>query len=97
MTVSPPRKSRVAAFFPRSSPGFDGTVQIYDVTSWDGKKTQVEPLFTHKGHIFLDGNEVESAPLVTTHTWHPSKPRTLLSAASDATLHVWDWVDLQAS
>ncbi|XP_059109281.1 WD repeat-containing protein 73 [Peromyscus eremicus] len=77
--------------------GFDGTVQIYDVTSWDGKKGQVEPLFTHKGHIFLDGNEVDSAPLVTTHTWHPCKPRTLLSAASDASLHVWDWVDLQAS
>ncbi|XP_036030894.1 WD repeat-containing protein 73 isoform X2 [Onychomys torridus] len=77
--------------------GFDGTVQIYDVTSWDGKKGQVEPLFTHRGHIFLDGNEVDTAPLVTTHTWHPCKPRTLLSAASDASLHVWDWVDLQAS
>lgn len=78
-------------------PGFDGTVQIYDVTSWDGKESQVEPLFTHKGHIFLEGNEVDAAPLVTTHTWHPCKPRTLLSAASDASLHVWDWVDLQAS
>ncbi|XP_055479106.1 WD repeat-containing protein 73 isoform X1 [Psammomys obesus] len=76
--------------------GFDRTVQIYDVTSWDGKKVQAEPLFTHKGHIFLDGNEVDSAPLVTAHTWHPCKPRTLLSAASDASLHVWDWVDLQA-
>ncbi|XP_008850988.1 WD repeat-containing protein 73 isoform X2 [Nannospalax galili] len=77
--------------------GFDGTVQIYDVTSWDGKRSQVEPLFTHRGHIFLDGHEVHTAPLVTTHTWHPCKPRTLLSAASDASLHVWDWVDLQAS
>ncbi|XP_005077935.1 WD repeat-containing protein 73 [Mesocricetus auratus] len=77
--------------------GFDGTVQIYNVTSWDGKKSQAEPLFTHKGHIFLDGNEIDTAPLVTTHTWHPCKPRTLLSAASDASLHVWDWVDLQAS
>ncbi|ERE80737.1 WD repeat-containing protein 73 [Cricetulus griseus] len=77
--------------------GFDGTVQIYDVTSWDGKKSQVESLFTHKGHILLDGNEIDATPLVTTHTWHPCKPRTLLSAASDASLHVWDWVDLQAS
>ncbi|XP_038170207.1 WD repeat-containing protein 73 isoform X2 [Arvicola amphibius] len=77
--------------------GFDGTVQIYDVTSWDGQESQVEPLFTHRGHIFLEGNEVDAAPLVTTHTWHPCKPRTLLSAASDASLHVWDWVDLQAS
>ncbi|XP_008563746.1 PREDICTED: WD repeat-containing protein 73 [Galeopterus variegatus] len=77
--------------------GFDGTVQVYDVTSWDGIGSQVEPLFTHRGHIFLDGNETDTSPLVTTHTWHPSKPRTLLSAASDASLHVWDWVDLRVS
>jgi WD40 repeat protein len=77
--------------------GFDGTVQVYDVTSWDGKGSQAEPLFTHRGHIFLDGNEMDTAPLVTTHTWHPCKPRTLLSAASDASVHVWDWVDLRAT
>lgn len=77
--------------------GFDGTVQVYDVTSWDGMGGQAEPLFTHRGHVFLDGNGIDTAPLVTTHTWHPQKPRTLLSAASDASLHVWDWVDLRAS
>nr|XP_004658157.2 WD repeat-containing protein 73 [Jaculus jaculus] len=77
--------------------GFDGTVQIYDVTSWDGQRSQVKPLFTHRGHIFLDETKMETAPLVTTHTWHPCKPRTLLSAASDASLHVWDWVDLQTA
>ncbi|XP_022419737.1 WD repeat-containing protein 73 [Delphinapterus leucas] len=77
--------------------GFDATVQVYDVTSWGGMGRQVEPLFTHKGHIFLDGNGMDTAPLVTTHTWHPCKPRTLLSAASDASLHVWDWVDLHAA
>ncbi|XP_020954564.1 WD repeat-containing protein 73 [Sus scrofa] len=77
--------------------GFDGTVQVYDVTSWNGVGGQVEPLFTHRGHIFLDDSGVDTAPLVTTHTWHPCKPRTLLSAASDASLHVWDWVDLRAS
>lgn len=60
-------------------------------------KGQVEPLFTHRGHIFLDGNGIDTAPLVTTHTWHPRKPRTLLSAASDASLHVWDWVDFRPS
>ncbi|KAM7048434.1 integrator complex assembly factor WDR73 [Molossus nigricans] len=77
--------------------GFDGTVLVYDVTSWDGLESQVEPLFTHRGHIFLDGSGIGTAPLVTTHTWHPRKPRTLLSAASDASVHVWDWVDLRAS
>ncbi|KAF7467001.1 WD repeat-containing protein 73 [Marmota monax] len=77
--------------------GFDGTVQVYDVTSWDGTGIQVEPLFTHRGHLFHDENKMDTAPQVTTHTWHPCKPRTLLSAASDASLHVWDWVDLCAS
>ncbi|XP_075414140.1 integrator complex assembly factor WDR73-like isoform X2 [Tenrec ecaudatus] len=77
--------------------GFDGTIQVYDVTSWGEVESQVEPLFTHRGHIFLDANERNTTPLVTNHLWHPCKPRTLLSAASDASLHVWDWVDLQAS
>lgn len=77
--------------------GFDGTVQVYDVTSWAGVGRQVEPLFTHRGHIFLDDSGMDPAPLVTTHTWHPYKPRTVLSAASDASLHVWDWVDPCAS
>nr|XP_026244040.1 WD repeat-containing protein 73 [Urocitellus parryii] len=77
--------------------GFDGTVQVYDVTTWDGTGIQVEPLFTHRGHLFHDENKMDTAPQVTTHTWHPCKPRTLLSAASDASLHVWDWVDLCAS
>ncbi|KAM6202399.1 integrator complex assembly factor WDR73 [Rhynchocyon petersi] len=77
--------------------GFDGTIQIYDVTSWGEVGTQIEPLFVHKGHIFLDAHEQDSTPLVTTHIWHPSKPRTLLSAANDASLHVWDWVDLHGS
>nr|XP_055182690.1 WD repeat-containing protein 73 isoform X2 [Nyctereutes procyonoides] len=77
--------------------GFDGTVQVYDTTSWDGMGNQVEPLFTHRGHIFLEGHQTDTTPLVTTHTWHPHKPRTLLSAASDASLHVWDWVDMHAS
>ena len=77
--------------------GFDGMVQVYDTTSWDGMGSQVEPLFTHRGHIFLEGNQTDTTPLVTTHTWHPHKPRTLLSAASDASLHVWDWVDMHAS
>ncbi|KAG8516387.1 WD repeat-containing protein 73, partial [Galemys pyrenaicus] len=77
--------------------GFDGTIQVYDVSSWGGAGSQAEPLFTHKGHIFLDGYGLGAAPLVTTHTWHPQRPRTLLSAASDASLHVWDWVGPAAS
>ncbi|XP_068954849.1 WD repeat-containing protein 73 isoform X3 [Petaurus breviceps papuanus] len=73
--------------------GFDGTVQIYDTTSWERNGSHVEPLFIHKGHLFMDGTEKDVLSLVTTHSWHPSKPRTLLSAAVDASLHVWDWMD----
>ncbi|XP_004617562.1 WD repeat-containing protein 73 isoform X1 [Sorex araneus] len=73
--------------------GFDGTVQIYDITSWHETGSPVEPLFAHRGHLFPEDHTVDTAPLVTTHTWHPHKPRTLLSAASDSSLHVWDWVD----
>lgn len=35
---------------------FDGTIQVYDVTCWDGMEGQVEPLFTYNSHIFLDSN-----------------------------------------
>ncbi|NXT20487.1 WDR73 protein, partial [Syrrhaptes paradoxus] len=69
--------------------GFDGTVHVYDVRSWDGSGREAEPIFVHKGHAFGgDGDP----PVVTAHTWHPQKPRTVLSAASDGSLHVWDWV-----
>lgn len=40
------------------------------------------------------GPESEFSPtVVTTHSWHPWRPRTLLSAGTDGSLHVWDWVD----
>ncbi|CAI9597456.1 unnamed protein product [Staurois parvus] len=32
-------------------------------------------------------------PRVTCHTWHPWKERTLISAANDGSLHMWDWLD----
>lgn len=76
--------------------GFDGTVQVYSVTSWGATGGRADPLFTHRGHVFLDGHGADTAPQVTTHSWHPQKPRTLLSAASDASLHVWDWVEPSA-
>ncbi|XP_064361330.1 WD repeat-containing protein 73 isoform X2 [Dromaius novaehollandiae] len=77
--------------------GFDGTVHVYETQSWDSSGREAEPLFVHKGHAFsgLDGGE--GPPLVTVHTWHPQKPRTLLSAARDGSLHVWDWVQSRGS
>ena len=72
--------------------GFDGTVHVYDAQSWDGSGGEAEPIFVHKGHAFGGAGSSGGPPLVTVHTWHPQKPRTLLSAASDGSLHVWDWV-----
>ncbi|NXD85331.1 WDR73 protein, partial [Halcyon senegalensis] len=72
--------------------GFDGTVHVYDTQSWDSSGREAEPVFVHKGHMFGGAGSSGDPPLVTAHTWHPQKPRTLLSAASDGSLHVWDWV-----
>ncbi|KAM4826031.1 integrator complex assembly factor WDR73 [Thomomys bottae] len=77
--------------------GFDGTVQVHDTSCWEPAGSLAEPVFTHRGHVCLEGSEGDPAPLVTTHTWHPGKPRMVLSAAGDASLHVWDWVDPRPS
>uniref|UniRef100_A0A8C2SSX3 Uncharacterized protein n=1 Tax=Coturnix japonica TaxID=93934 RepID=A0A8C2SSX3_COTJA len=69
--------------------GFDGTVCIYDTCSWDGR--DAAPLFVHRGHA------LRLQPLVTAHTWHPHKARTVLSAASNGALHVWEWVQPHCS
>lgn len=74
--------------------GFNGTIRIYNTHHWGSSMQEVEPVFLHKGHVFGGAGD---PPLVTTHTWHPSKPRTLLSAATDGSLHVWDWADPQGS
>ncbi|XP_028925959.1 WD repeat-containing protein 73 isoform X2 [Ornithorhynchus anatinus] len=76
--------------------GLDGTVEVYDTTAAPGDGA--EPLFVHRGHLFMapDGPG-EIPPPVTAHTWHPWRPRTLLSAAADGSLHVWDWTDPRAA
>ncbi|KAG8136994.1 hypothetical protein E2320_005538 [Naja naja] len=58
---------------------------------------EAKPVFIHKGHIFGTPDKDGGSPVVTTHTWHPWKPQTLLSAASDGSLHVWDWSDPRTS
>ncbi|NXJ72676.1 WDR73 protein, partial [Rostratula benghalensis] len=74
--------------------GFDGAVRVYDARGWQGSGWEAEPTFLHRGHAVGGGWEGsgDPPPSVTTHTWHPQKARTLLSAASDGSLHVWDWV-----
>ncbi|KAM4702229.1 integrator complex assembly factor WDR73 [Discoglossus pictus] len=73
--------------------GFDGTVQIYDTESWDVTMKERDAVFTHKGHSVLGAGEDGSIPRTTSHIWHPWKERTVLSAATDGSFHVWDWTD----
>ncbi|XP_073469025.1 WD repeat-containing protein 73 [Aquarana catesbeiana] len=73
--------------------GFDGTVQIYDTQSWDNDVKERDALFTHRGHSVMGVCEDGRVPRVTCHTWHPWKERTLISAANDGSLHMWDWLD----
>uniref|UniRef100_A0A8C5P899 WD repeat domain 73 n=1 Tax=Leptobrachium leishanense TaxID=445787 RepID=A0A8C5P899_9ANUR len=73
--------------------GLDSTVQIYNTSSWDATMRERDPLFTHKGHSVVADGEDESVPMVTVHSWHPWNERTLLSAATDGSLHAWDWSD----
>ncbi|XP_051533235.1 WD repeat-containing protein 73 isoform X4 [Myxocyprinus asiaticus] len=74
--------------------GFDGTVQLYNTTNWSTEAQDPQPIFSHQGHEMLyEAKYSSSQPVVTTHAWHQSRPNTLLSAATDGSIHVWDWVD----
>ncbi|XP_026861355.2 WD repeat-containing protein 73 isoform X2 [Electrophorus electricus] len=74
--------------------GFDGKVHIFDTTSWSTVSQTPQPVFVHRGHDLSHEAKTDGTLLVvTTHVWHPWRPRTLLSAASDGSIHVWDWVD----
>uniref|UniRef100_A0A8D0HIH6 WD repeat-containing protein 73 n=1 Tax=Sphenodon punctatus TaxID=8508 RepID=A0A8D0HIH6_SPHPU len=74
--------------------GFDGTVHVYDTHSWGTTGEEAAPAFVHRGHLFSEAEDGGGdPPLVTAHAWHPWKHRMLLSAASDGSLHVWDWAD----
>ncbi|KAI7796022.1 WD repeat-containing protein 73 [Triplophysa rosa] len=74
--------------------GFDGTVQVYNTRNWSTEAQTPQPVFSHRGHdMSYEAKCSGSRPVVTTHAWHPSRPNTLLSAATDGSVHVWDWVD----
>ncbi|XP_061676068.1 WD repeat-containing protein 73 [Syngnathoides biaculeatus] len=81
--------------------GFDGTVQIFDTSSWGSEPRDADPLFEHRGHAVCSPRssvEAEGGAVgVSGHVWHPKESRTLVSAATDASLHVWDWIDAGAT
>uniref|UniRef100_A0A672FP94 WD repeat domain 73 n=1 Tax=Salarias fasciatus TaxID=181472 RepID=A0A672FP94_SALFA len=65
--------------------GFSGVVQLYDTSAWTMEPRDARPLFQHRGHAVSSPQADGGTPvLVTSHAWHPERPRTLLSAASDA-------------
>lgn len=68
--------------------GLSGLVQIYDTSLWGVELQFAQPQFEHRGHMVCSSD----ADVITTcHTWHPERPTTLLTAANDGSLHVWDW------
>ncbi|XP_075995131.1 integrator complex assembly factor WDR73 [Genypterus blacodes] len=78
--------------------GFSGVVQIYSTSCWTSELKEARPLFEHRGHAVSCERRPGSPPLfITSHTWHPHRARTLLSAASDGSVHLWDWVDQSAA
>nr|XP_046255531.1 WD repeat-containing protein 73 isoform X1 [Scatophagus argus] len=77
--------------------GFSGAVQIYNTSVWGAEPQEARPLFEHRGHA-VSPQSADGVPVfVASHVWHPERPRTLLSAASDGSVHVWDWVDRSAA
>lgn len=70
--------------------GLNGLVQIYDTSLWGAEPQVAQPQFEHRGHMV---SSPQSDVITTSHVWHPERARTLLSAASDASVHVWDWID----
>ncbi|XP_030013330.1 integrator complex assembly factor WDR73 [Sphaeramia orbicularis] len=75
--------------------GFSGAVQIYNTSLWKSDLQETTPLFQHRGHMV--SSQQPDGVLTTAHAWHPERPRTLLSAASDGSVHVWDWVNQSAA
>ncbi|KAK2909671.1 WD repeat-containing protein 73 isoform X2 [Channa argus] len=73
--------------------GLSGAVQIYDTSLWKMEPQEAQLLFEHRGHVVSSQTQNHHDVFITSHVWHPVRPRTLLSAASDGSVHVWDWVD----
>ncbi|KAK0141075.1 WD repeat-containing protein 73 [Merluccius polli] len=75
---------------------FDGGVQIFSMSTWGPDAREQQVLFQHRDHSLPPSEcsgPTAGAVRTTSHAWHPDRPHTLLSAATDGSVHVWDWVD----
>ena len=69
--------------------GFDSRVYIYALSEM-GKAAELKPAFTHQGHWACSQHPQATVTMAT--LWHPGNKRLVISAASDGSLHAWDYV-----
>jgi len=68
--------------------GEGSVVNVYALSSANDK--EVKPVFMHTGHTPVAGI---AEPAVWTTCWQPgSVPNSVLSAASDGSLHAWQFI-----
>jgi len=69
--------------------GCDSNVYVYKMPLCD--TNQLHPQFVHTGHKLKSSNT--SDVIVWTSSWHPGTvPNTIMSAASDGSLHAWQFM-----
>ena len=67
---------------------------IYETLEWSQKESNcpvVKPTFVHKGHEVCLDEDYTGILTVLHHSWHPSQTQLVLSAASDGSLHAWNY------
>lgn len=68
--------------------GGDSIVNVYALSS--ASESEVKPVFMHTGHKSIAGM---AEPTVWTTCWQPgSVPNSVLSTASDGSLHAWQFI-----
>lgn len=74
--------------------GFDGNIYIYETSKWPESNSGcpvVKPSFVHRGHEVCLEEDFKGTLTVLHHSWHLSQSTLILSAASDGSLHAWNY------
>ncbi|KAK3596714.1 hypothetical protein CHS0354_025011 [Potamilus streckersoni] len=76
-----------------STSGFDSEVDIFCFDSFkNSDENKIGPVFTHEGHVTTCEEPIASDFTVTSHLQHPFQASLILSAASDGSLHAWEYI-----